>query len=121
MELIFTGITEFFYRTKVLIEKLYSLFEGDWWKWILRKIGVEKIANLALRCQNELNQANTWNAAIIDYRPYYSKEKIHWLFEDPLHKCEKCRKAVRLLPTAKNLLLAKLKIGKYKNALFMES
>lgn len=115
---------EMMYRLQTILTSIELLFEGKWWIPFLTKIGVIEFHGLVMQAHNELVSirgcSDRWGQPIAwDYKPFYSKEKNHRMFEDPMHGCYECQRAQRLRPTLKNILLKKFKIGKYKNAVLL--
>lgn len=97
---------------------VYLLFEGDWWRAFLKKIGFEGFTRLVERSHDELKELVN-NDVHFTYHHFYSPVKKHWYFDDPLHRCEKCRGIKFLRPTLKNRVLNKLGFKKYKHIMFI--
>lgn len=97
---------------------VYLLFEGDWWRAWLKKVGFEGFTRLVERSHDELKELVNVDVHFT-YHPFYSKEKTHWYFEDPRHQCDKCRGVKFLRPTLKNRVLNKLGFKKYKHIMFI--
>lgn len=106
------------YRLKTELTYLYLLFEGKWWVSLMKRIGVEYMIGLVEQSHNELVRLRGQIGETIDYRPFWPPEKIHRMFDDPLHSCQACRSMVRMHPSLKNRLMKKLGIKKYRNANF---
>jgi len=94
-------------------------FEGKWWAWLLRKTGITDLHGLIMPAHNELKRLNNAYQLQFTYTPFYTKDMIHWLFEDPFHSCSICHGSIRMIPTLKNRLLKRLNIGKWKKANFI--
>lgn len=109
---------EMMYKLQTWLTSIELLFEGPWWIKFLTKIGLIDFHGLVMQAHNELVRTRGYGIAW-DYKPFYSKEKNHRMFEDPMHSCYECKHAQRLRPTLKHLLLKKYKIGKYKNAVLL--
>lgn len=110
--------SELLYTLKTNLSYLYLLFEGQWWVRLMRRIGIENIIGLVEQSHNELVRLRGQIGETVDYRPFWSKEKMHRMFEDPMHICMTCRTTVRMRPNFKNRIFKKLGIKKYKNANF---
>lgn len=108
--------SELLYTLKTDLTYLYLLFEGKWWVSLMKRLGIENIIGLVEQSHNELVRLRSQVGETIDYRPFWSKEKLHRMFEDPMHHCQSCRATVRMRPSLKNRLLKGMKLGKYKNA-----
>lgn len=106
---------ELLYRLRTIFTSLELLFEGKWWAWVIRKSGIEYYHGLANQAHNELVKARSLGLEW-DYNQFRSQEYFHRMFRDPLRQCADCRTAVRMHPTLKNIILKKLRIGKWKNA-----
>lgn len=109
---------EMMYKLQTVLTSIELLFEGPWWIKLLTKIGLIDFHGLVMQAHNELVRTRGYGIAW-DYRPFYSAEKNHRMFEDPMHSCYDCKRAVRLRPTLKNLILKHLKVKKYRNAVML--
>jgi hypothetical protein len=109
--------SELLYVLKEKLSYLYLLFEGKWWVQLMKRTGVERVIGLVEQSHNELVRLRPMGINI-NYRPFQSRERIHRLFEDPLHQCWTCQNTVRMRPNLRNRLCKKFGLKKYKNANF---
>jgi hypothetical protein len=105
------------YTLQIRLTAICLWFEGQWWERLMKYIGIHDLLGLVAQSHNELKRLDNIYRIHFDYLPFYSKEKNHWLFEDPFHTCRECRKP-KIRPSLKNIFLAKIGWGKYKNASF---
>lgn len=110
-----TKVPELLYRVREACTYTALLFEGKWWATFLLKVGFTKFHGLANEAHNELVKVRNYGIAW-DYNAFKSPWEMHRKFQDPLHQCADCRTSIRMIPTLKNRILKRLKVGKYKNA-----
>lgn len=115
------NLAELLYKLQTWLTQIEKLFEGKWYFDLLNKYGVYEFHALVMRAHNELVQvrgcqSKQYSTFAWDYKPFYSAEKVHRMFEDPLHNCSRCRSTNRLQPTLKNIVFKRLGFKKYKDA-----
>lgn len=115
-----TTVPRLLYYLRTWTTAVYLLFEGNWWRAFLKKTGFEGFTRLVERSHDELKELVN-NDVYFTYHAFYSKQKYHWYFDDPLHKCPECqvykREAKR--PSLKNLILNKFGFKKYRHIMFI--
>lgn len=109
---------ELLFKIRETCTAIELLFPQPWWQNFLRKIGLKQFHGLANEAHNELVRARSLGLAW-DYNAFMSPVRFHRNFEDPMRSCAKCRASVRMIPTAKNILMKKLGFKSHKNAVLL--
>jgi len=105
------------YTLQIRLTAICLWFEGHWWERVMLYTGVTELLGLTMQAHNEMVQLRNSHGLAWEYTPFYSQEKKHQLFQDPMRTCPICRQK-RIRPSLKNIFLKKIKWGQYKNALF---
>ncbi len=115
---------ELLFKIRETCTAIELLFPNKWWIDFLTKIGLIEFHGLANQAHNELVNvrgcvSKQGTPFAWDYNAFKSADELHRLFQDPMKTCLKCRTSVRMIPTAKNLILKKLGFRKYRNAVLL--
>lgn len=105
------------YTLQIRLTAICLWFEGRWWERVMIYTGIIELLGLTMQAHNEMVQLRNTRGLEWEYTPFYSREKKHQLFEDPLRTCKVC-KTKRIRPSLKHIFLKKIKWGQYKDALF---
>lgn len=115
---------ELLFKIRETCTAIELLFPSKRWINFLTKIGLIEFHGLANQAHNELCavrgcMSKQGTPFAWDYNAFKSRVEIHRNFEDPMRSCMSCRNSVRMIPTAKNLILKKLGFRKYRNAVLL--
>jgi hypothetical protein len=116
---------ELLYKIRETCTAIELLFPASkLWSDFLHKIKLKEFHGLANQAHNELVavrgcMSKQGTPFAWDYNAFKSRVEIHRNFDDPMRNCSACRSSVRMIPTAKNILMKKFGFKSHKNAVLL--